>query len=182
MAPELKIYDMKSDSTRTLSNTRGAYRLHLEWLPDGSSVVYSTDDEIVILSVSGGEKKTFPIKRAEDVSVSPDGRFLAYWRREGKDENDADGWILYRLLVADGTTVAHGEKDDGHGIVGEAYWDRDSARLLVMVFRVDDDNERSDIRYRWFSPDLEALDFPNADPMVIQQYRYPWNARYDLDR
>lgn len=180
MPPMLAVYEIQTAEVRTY-DAPGAYRLALEWLPDGRSLVYSTDDDIVIFTLADASKTSFPIRGAEHVSASPDGRFLVYWRREGRHENDSDGWILYRLALSDGTTLSYGERDDGHGIVGQAHWNPESTQLLLMTFEVDQKNRRSNLRYRWFSSDLEELDFPDSDPLVIQQCRYPWKAKYDVD-
>ncbi len=176
---ELKIYNIKKGSTKTY-NTDETWRLALGWLPDNKSVVYSTDNQIVIHNILDDSKKSFPIKGAEDVSPSPDGRFLSYWRREGKDENDADGWIFYLLNLSDGTTVSFGKKNDGRGVVGKGHWKSDSTRFLIMIFEVDKNNDRSDIKYRWFDLDLEELEFPDSNPMVVQQWRFPWNSEMNF--
>ena len=174
---QIRIFDLKSGDIVKYP-VADARRSALCYLPNGETIAYTTRDAIVLLNLKTSSKRSFPVPNAECISVSPNGVDIVFWKREGSDQNDADGWILHRLDLSTGQIISAGKKKDGRGVTGQAYWHPSGSNFLIMTFDVDDQNERSNIGYSWFSADLASMGKVNKTPSVIMQQGYPWIGLY----
>jgi dipeptidyl aminopeptidase/acylaminoacyl peptidase len=84
------LYDIENGKGRKIANTRNGERQPV-WFPDGKKIAYITNlhrdpdeeplrDEIFILPIAGGKGRMLekPAGPADGISISPDGKFIAY--------------------------------------------------------------------------------------------------------
>ncbi len=94
------VYVMPSEGGEPVRLTyHGGNDMALGWTPDGSKVIFSSGREagyvgpfVYLVSVKGGFPEKLPVYRAAWVSLSPDGKQVAFNRRRGEFRN----WKRYR--------------------------------------------------------------------------------------
>jgi len=182
----LKIYDHQTQETKEFDLTK-TYTFsynhdYLQWTPDGTSLIFSTNEAIVVHSSSQeGEYKEFEIEGTHNASVSPDGKYLIYWQLDADGRTSHD--VIHRLNLSDGSTISSKEKQNPLKIVhfSECLWGPESKRFLIYQMEEDRADPKNLLEtFRWYSLDLKPLHEPKKDPVVIQQYCYPWASTLDL--
>jgi dipeptidyl aminopeptidase/acylaminoacyl peptidase len=114
----LYIYDLETGKGRKIVNTKNGERQPV-WFPDGKRIAYITNlhpdpdeeglrDEIFVTSIDGGQgrKLSKPAGPVEGLTISPDGRFIAYLGHTEPD--DPWGVAIYhawRISVREGKAV-----------------------------------------------------------------------------
>jgi Tol biopolymer transport system component len=110
----------------------------LSWSPDGKSLVvaayelpYGTPRSLLLVDVASGETTPLTDASAEDAMLpvwSPDGEWIAYWRKTGKNDQ---GYSIYDLAIIhpDGTK-ARTLASEVTAREQPAVWSPDGKRIL----------------------------------------------------
>jgi Tol biopolymer transport system component len=116
---ELRIVGMDGNGEQVVYSRQFEYVLRVDWMPDGRAVAIALKradgaHQLAIASLADGKLRplrTFDWRAVARISVSPDGRYLAYDFPPREDSPNRD---LY-LLATDGSTgatlVEHGAND-----------------------------------------------------------------------
>lgn len=109
------------DGALTRLTDEPGYETNAFWLPDGKTVVYLTRGlrfEIRSMPAMGGTPKTLvDMEVGELLSVSPDGKWLAYKDRQGLNLCRLADQRIFRIAPPDGVGTFH-------------YWSKDGEKML----------------------------------------------------
>jgi tetratricopeptide (TPR) repeat protein len=178
--------DMKNDSFVQLYNMDenkisaikfpNLKRFNLNWHPDSKHLFCPTNEGVVKLNIyTGANSIIHEVKGGpEGLSSSPDGKYLTYWKREGVNDNDSDGWILYLFNLENQSLKKFGKKNDGHGAVGRTTWTPDSKSFSCSTFLVDQNNERSERKELIFDLTFKVMGERKKGDMIVHMSSLPW--------
>jgi Tol biopolymer transport system component len=135
---ELRVVNADGTGDRTLARRDGGWVLPLGWAPDGKQVAAIVDTrntasgkQIVLVSVADGRvhvlKSGITGPLPDDITVSPDGRFVAYDVRETNGRRDIR---LIRIQDGEESRLVTHPADDGAPI-----WTPDGRRILFASDR-----------------------------------------------
>jgi len=154
----IHLYDIETGKGRRIANTRNGERQPI-WFPDGRRVAYITNlqpdpdeeglrDDIFVMSIDGGKARKLNkiAGPAEGLSVSPDGKFIAYLgHTEPEDPWGVANYHIWKAPVTGGKAVdltpyldyqtidmTISDTAEEHDLVRPA-WSRDGRRIFFTT-------------------------------------------------
>ena len=95
----LNLWKMKIDGTDSVQLTNGNGEDHPIFTPDGGSLIYSSEGKLWQMPGSGGQATELSGRHSEEGSLSPDGKWLAYF---GSEEQPGLGHVIVVAPAAGG--------------------------------------------------------------------------------
>jgi Tol biopolymer transport system component len=116
---ELRVVGIDGNGAQTLFSRRSEYVVHLAWMPDGRAIAiaYKRSDgthQIAIVTLADRTVRplrTFDWRSVTRISVSPDGRYMAYDFPPREDSPRRDIFLLATDGSAAATLVEHAAND-----------------------------------------------------------------------
>ncbi len=148
---------------------------NLSWSIDGKYLVandYNTR-RIVMINVETGTVSTIVYSTAEFVSLSPDGKNIAYMTRE-RDVNDDDAWLLniYNINSSSNTKIT--TANDRFGLLGPFNWTPDGQFVVFEGFDLNGQGQRFNHAFYQVRPDGSDLKTISSPIEIIDQSYFPW--------
>ena len=183
----LNIYEIASGDLKVMDISEydegNYYNDSLNWSPDGNFLIFCNEDSIVLYPAKEGVKiKEYPVQRANGATISPDGKFLAYWK-QGDSIEDYNSEIEL-MSIADGKTITQEKRDTNNLEIyhSEVFWAPDSSRLLVYQYGEDPDDPDGEVEesISWYGLDLKPMNASTDNTKVIQQNCFPWVTTFNI--